>query len=221
MFRKDVLAKDVTLGDTLNKSIGKAFNFKNYGRVWVRSIAKIKIIEPGIVVFDPAVLNNFVESNGIESNDLFDYFLNNEEIGISAIENGVLFPLYQIPEMEYSIFLKGEGLKSSFNGAERAFCYSGIPLRVVSGLVVVADLNALMDWDSAFFIGYRNTYTESLGNNDYLDVLSGLYALSISGFKGLSGPFVSLGYELEFKLVESLPVLSSDATTDDWDFCID
>ncbi|WP_237150640.1 MULTISPECIES: hypothetical protein [unclassified Pseudomonas] len=75
--------------------------------------------------------------------------LNNEEVGLSAVENGVIFPLYQIPEMEYSIFLKGEGLRSSFNGAKNAFCYSGIPLTVVSGLVV-ADLNALMDWNSAF-----------------------------------------------------------------------
>jgi hypothetical protein len=187
----------------------------------MKSIAKIEIFEPGIVIFDPVALNDFVESNGIESSDLFDYFLNNEEIGLSAVQNGVIFPLYQIPEMEYSIFLKGEGLSSSFNGAEKVFCYSGIPLTVVSGLVVVADLNALMDWDSAFFIDYRNTSAESLGNNDYLDVLSGSYTLSISGFKGLSGPFVSLGYELEFKPVESLPLLSSDATTDDWDFCID
>jgi hypothetical protein len=187
----------------------------------MKSIAKIEIFEPGIVIFDPVALNDFVESNGIESSDLFDYFLNNEEVGLNAVENGVIFPLYQIPEMEYSIFLKGEGLRSIFNGAEKAFCYSGIPLKVVSGLVVVADLNALMDWDGVFFIDYRNTCAEGLGNNDYLDVLSGSYALSISGFKGLSGPFVSLGYELEFKPVESLPVLSSDATTDDWDFCID
>lgn len=186
----------------------------------MKNIAKIEIFEPGIVIFDPVALNDFVESKGIESSDLFDYFLNNEEVGLSAVKSGVIFPLYQIPEMEYSIFLKGEGLKSSFNSAEKAFCYSGIPLTVVSGLVVVADLNALMDWDSDFFIDYRSTCAESLGNNDYLDVLSGSYALSISGFKGLKGPFVSLGYELEFKPVESLPVLSSDATTDDWDFCI-
>lgn len=186
----------------------------------MKNIAKIEIFEPGIVIFDPVALSDFVERNGIGSSNLFDYFLNNEEVGLSAVQNGVIFPLYQIPEMEYSIFLKGAGLGSSFNGAEKAFSYSGIPLIVVSGLVIVADLNALMDWDCAFFIDYRNTSAESLGNNDYLDVLSGSYALSISGFKGLSGPFVSIGYELEFKPVQSLPALSSDATTDDWDFFI-
>lgn len=186
----------------------------------MKSLAKIEVFEPGIVIFDPVALNDFVESNGIESSDLFDYFLNNEEVGLRAVENGVIFPLYQIPEMEYSIFLKGGGPDSSFNTAEKAFCYSGIPLTVVSGLIVVADLNALMDWDRDFFIDYRNTCDESLGNNDYLDVLSGSYALSICGFKGLSDPFFSLGYELEFNPVERLPVLSSHATTDDWNFAL-
>ncbi|POA16745.1 hypothetical protein C1886_25590 [Pseudomonas sp. FW300-N1A1] len=186
----------------------------------MKNTAKIEIFEPGIVVFDPVVLNDFVISNAIESHDLFDYFLNNEEVGRRAVENGVIFPLYQIPEMEYSIFLKGAGQESSFNGAGEVFCYSGIPIKVVSGLVVIADLNALMDWDSAFFMNYRNVCAESLGNNDYLDVVSGCYALSIRGFKGLNYPFVSLGYELEFESVESLPALSNVATTDDWDFSI-
>jgi hypothetical protein len=61
---------------------------------------------------------------------------------------------------------------------------------------------------------------DGLGNNDYLDVESGLYDLSISGFKGLSDPFSSLGYELEFRSVEPLPKLSNDASTDDWGFSI-
>ena len=186
----------------------------------MKNIAKIEIFEPGIVIFDPVVLNDFVESNGLESSNLFDCFLNNEEIGASAVVKGVIFPLYQIPEKEYSVFIKGAHQGSSLDGSAKRFCYSGIPFKVVSGLIVVADLNALMDWDSEFFLDYRKTCVDSLGNNDYLDVKSGLYDLSISGFKGLKDPFVSLGYELEFKPVEQLPKLSIDASTDDWDFSI-
>ncbi|MGF6110227.1 hypothetical protein ABH906_005376 [Pseudomonas frederiksbergensis] len=35
---------------------------------------KIEVFEPGIVIFDPVALNDFVESNGVESSDLFDYY---------------------------------------------------------------------------------------------------------------------------------------------------
>ncbi|CAI8925612.1 MULTISPECIES: hypothetical protein [Pseudomonas] len=186
----------------------------------MKNIAKIEIFEPGMVVFDPVALNDFIINNGITSSNLLDCFLNSEKLGLRAVEEGVVFPLYQIPEMEYSIFLKGVGQKSSFSDSVNKFCYSGIPLKVVSGLVVVADLNALMDWDSEFFLGYRDACVDGLGNNDYLDVENGLYDLSISGFKGLNDPFVSLGYELEFTSVGQLPKLSNDASTDDWDFSI-
>jgi hypothetical protein len=186
----------------------------------MKNIAKIEIFEPGIVIFDPVALNDFVVGNGIASSDLFDCFLSNEEVGLSAVEKGVVFPIYQIPEMEYSIFLKGAGQKSSYSNSVREFCYSGIPLKIVSGLVVVADLNALMDWDSEFFLNYRAASVDGLGNNDYLDVVSGLYDLSVSGVRGLSDPFVSLGYELEFKPVGQLPKLSNGASTDDWNFSI-
>jgi len=185
----------------------------------MKNIAEIEIFEPGIVIFDPVVLNDFVISAGVTSNNLFDCFLNSEEVG-GAVTEGVIFPLYQIPEMEYSIFLKGAGQESSLSGAVKRFCYSGIPLKVVSGLIVVADLNALLDWDSEFFLDYRGTCVDSLGNNDYLEVESGLYDLSVSGFRGLKVPFASLGYELEFKPVGQLPKLSNDASTDDWDFSI-
>lgn len=186
----------------------------------MKKVAKIEIFEPGIVIFDPVALNDFVLSNGVDTGNIFDLFLSDETIGLSAVEKGVIFPLYQIPEMEYSVFLKGAGQESSFNSAEKRFCYSGIPLVVVSNLVVVADLNALMDWDSGFFLNYRESCVDSLGNNDYLDVANGLYELSVSGFKGLGEPFVSLGYELEFKPVGQLPKLKNDASTDDWDFSI-
>lgn len=186
----------------------------------MKKVAKIEIFEPGIVIFDPVVLNDFVLSNGVDAGNLFDIFLSDETIGLSVVEKGVIFPVYQIPEMEYSVFLKGAGKESIFNEAVKRFCYSGIPLVVVSGLVVVADLNALMDWDSDFFLNYRESCVDSLGNNDYLDVSSGLYDLSISGFRGLGEPFVSLGYELEFKPVGQLPKLQNDASTDDWDFSI-
>jgi hypothetical protein len=186
----------------------------------MKSLAKIEIFQPGIVIFDPVALKDFVVINGVASNNLFDCFLNDKEVGVSVVEKGVVFPLYQIPEMEYSVFLKGAGKESSFNDSAKKFCYSGIPLKVVSGLIVVADFSSLMDWDGEFFLNYRKACVDSLGNNDYLDVESGLYDLSISGFKGLKAPFVSLGYELGLKPVEQLPKFSIDASTDEWSFSI-
>jgi len=186
----------------------------------VKTTAKIELFESGIVVFDPVALNDFVISNAIQSHDLFDFFLNNEKVGRSAVESGVIVPIYQVPQTEYSFFLKGVGNDSSFKGAKEVLCCSDIPLKVVSDLVVVADLNALMDWDEVFFMNYRAVCADGLGNNDYLDVVSGFYALSIKGFKGLNYPFVSLGYELAFNPVGSLPSLSIAATSEDWGFSI-
>ena len=186
----------------------------------MKNIASVELFEPGIIIFDPAVLDDFLTSKSIESHDLLNFFLKNEEVGRQVVEEGVVFPLYQIPEMEYSVFLASSGQAISFNGSIEAFCYSGIPLKVVSDIIIVADLNALMDWDKGFFTNYRANCAESLGNNDYLDLKSGLYSLSIKGYKNLRHPFFTHGYELDFSQVEVLPPLPVEATVDDWDFSI-
>lgn len=186
----------------------------------MKNIARVELFEPGIIIFDPVALDDFLTSRGIESHDLFDFFINDEEVGRHVVEEGVIFPFYQIPEMEYSFFLTGAGQALSFNGSVETFCYSGIPLKVVSDIIVVADLNALMDWDKEFFTNYRAKCAESLGNNDYLDVESGFYSLSIKGYKNLRSPFLDHGYELDLSPVEILPPLPVAATVDDWDFSI-
>lgn len=71
----------------------------------MKSSATIELYSPGIVIFDPEIMSLFLKENGVVSSNVFDVFLEDEHLGRAAIEQGVVCPIYQIPEDEYSIFL--------------------------------------------------------------------------------------------------------------------
>jgi hypothetical protein len=185
----------------------------------MKKIATLELYSPGIVVFDPVVLNDFLKKNNVTETDIFNKFLDDENLGRAVVEQGVLFPLYQIPENEYSVFVL-DGSVSVGIDVEAKFIYSEIPLKVSSATIVVADFNALFDWDSDFFISYRDNYDQRLLCNDYLDVPSGLYSLTVKGFVGLRAPLTSLGYGIEFSAVSDLPKIGSDSSVGDRDFAL-
>lgn len=183
-----------------------------------KTIAKVELYSPGIVIFDPAVFYEFLRYNNVLDSNIFRLFLNDKVLGRSAIEQGVLLPMYPIPEDEYSVFME-----NSSAGSERSpaiFDYNGFPLRIVSGLTVISDLSALCDWDPGFFLNYKSNYATRVASNDYLDVTCGLFDVTVRGYTGLEAPFSPLGYGLEFKPTDNLPGVDDKIAVDDRNFTL-
>ncbi|MCI3947931.1 hypothetical protein K0038_05044 [Pseudomonas syringae] len=185
----------------------------------MKNYATIELYTPGIVIFDPEVLSSFLEEHKVLESDVFDFFLKHEALGRLAIEDGILCPIYQIPENEYSIFLIDKS-DSGHLPCEIKFSYTGFPIKVTSGTLIVSDLNALFDWDSSFFTNYKSNYEQKLPSNDYIEVISGLYDMTIKGCAELKPPYANLGYGIEMKEVSTLPEIDKFKSIDDQEFSL-
>lgn len=115
----------------------------------MKQSALLELFAPGIVLFDPVQLAGFVKGKGLADTNIFNAFLAEETLGQQAIEQGVVVPIYQITEQDYFVFAESQSGEMACL-PEPAFTYSGIPLSIVSGVLVVSDLNALLDWDEVF-----------------------------------------------------------------------
>ena len=62
----------------------------------------------GMVLFDPLVLVNFIQSKGIKDSNLLDYFIQNLEVGNEAINEGIILPVYTIEIWDYEIIVNLE-----------------------------------------------------------------------------------------------------------------
>lgn len=183
----------------------------------MKQSALLELFAPGIVLFDPVQLAGFVKGKGLADTNIFNAFLAEETLGQQAIEQGVVVPIYQITEQDYFVFAESQSGEMACL-PEPAFMYSGIPLSIVSGVLVVSDLNALLDWDEGFFLNYKATYECRLPNNDYIEVEPGIYSLSIRGYTGLQQCSSGQGYGLKFFAVPRLPVIADGADVSDLDF---
>ncbi|WP_229631872.1 MULTISPECIES: hypothetical protein [Pseudomonas] len=172
---------------------------------------------PGIVIFDPVVLDGFLKKRDIQETNIFYAFLNDEKLGWAAIDEGVVIPIYQISEQDYSVFLIDDSEASS-SLPKAKFYYSGFNIKIESGLVIVSDLNALMDWDKEFFLSYRENYTSRMPSNDFLEIPTGLYELELRGYKGLKTSTSGLGYGLKVNSVKKFNSLNKSISIDDLDF---
>ncbi|EOC1324458.1 hypothetical protein ACI09X_000577 [Cronobacter dublinensis] len=182
----------------------------------MKNIANITLYAPGIVLFDPLTLQAFLQRVGFQGSDVFDLFIDDRAIGAQAIGEGVVFPIYPIPDDDYAVFLEQGALPPA--GAQRHFTYQGVPLHMTSGVLVAADLGALMDWDAAFFCNYLENYPLRLKNNDYLEVAPGRYLVAISGYSALAAPLNPFGYGLRLEAVQQLPPALPD---EDFDFSLE
>lgn len=185
----------------------------------MKQLSTIEIFTPGIVVFDPIVVAEFVKHNKIEDTNLFRAFLADERVGRLAINQGVVLPIYEIPEDTYSVYVIQENSQGG-SGRAAKFTYSGFPLDIRSGVVVIADLNALFDWDADFFTNYLSHYGKKLASNDYLEVKPGLYDVSILGYSRDSLDGLHLTYGLKFLPVLALPNMAENKAIDDFDFSL-
>ena len=182
--------------------------------------ANIETFSPGVVIFDPVVLNRFVAEHCPDDSSLLEVFVEHSDTGRLAVQSGAVVPMYPLPEDDYVFRLRDERALPFEHRSETVFRHSGIPLSVISGLLVVADLHALTDWDPGFYLNYKARLPDRLGNNDYLDAPPGLYALSISGLLVLNEGVPGKVYDLGITAVESLPDLRDAANFHEWDFRI-
>lgn len=119
----------------------------------MKTVANISLHEPGIVLFDPNQLTDYLKHFQLDTKDVFDFFINNDEVEKKAVTMGIVFPIYEIPEREYSIFINNP-THTLTQGATKICHHSNLPLEITSGILIAADLNALIDWDEIFFTNY-------------------------------------------------------------------
>ncbi|NMX78812.1 hypothetical protein HBO10_04630 [Pseudomonas sp. WS 5503] len=126
----------------------------------MKNAATISLYEPGIVLFDPIQLSGYLKLFKPNLKDVFDFFINNEEAGKKAVTMGIVFPIYEVPEREYSIFI-AHPANPITQGATQVCHYSNLPIEITSGILIAADLNALIDWDEFFFTNYLENYKKN------------------------------------------------------------
>lgn len=180
----------------------------------MKHTAIVRLFQPGIVLFDPCVLHAFVQAHLAPDEALFSRFVDDPELGDAAVRAGAVLPMYPIEEDDYTVFVEGNVPPS---GATRHFSHPGLPLQVDSGVLIAADLHAVMEWDAGFFLHYRQRLQERLLNSDYLEVAAGRYKVRIHGYTGLPQPHPPQGYGLELRATAQLPETQAG---EDFDFAL-
>lgn len=164
----------------------------------------------GLCLFDPKVLIDFLSNNGINTNQVFDYFINNPDIGKKAINEGVILPIYSIPELNYKIICSIEDINLIPKEWE-IFDFEEFGLQVRSNTIIISDIYNILNWDEPdFFLRYRDNYQNKTDSNDYFELENGFYNINIIGFREANSnksPFdLELGYGFVFKKIEKLNI---------------
>jgi hypothetical protein len=181
---------------------------------------KITLESTGMVGFDPLVLTRFVEDNNITSLDLFEYFLANPQVGEEAIKQGVVLPIYSIPPLDYQIIINN-GDESIIRPEWQKLTTPAFPLKIESEKMVVADIYAIMDWDSTY---YQELTPGGEGQAQAaVKIKSGLYQVIINGYcenSYLGSSPENKGYEFCLKEVRVLPKIDTSLDIDDINFVV-
>lgn len=179
---------------------------------------KLSLEFQGIVIFAPVVLVNFLNANNVEESNVFERFINDEKLGEKAISEGILFPIYTIPELNYDIIIDTDNNYKNLAGLTKVFTYEKYGLRVESSTLIFSDIFTIMDWtDADFFLNHRENYADKSDTNDYYELSDGNYLVSITGFRD-EDPHGKKGYEIILKKVDSLPDFSSTEDIDMIDY---
>ncbi|MFF2484309.1 hypothetical protein [Paenibacillus sp. NPDC058071] len=184
---------------------------------------RISLNFPGIVVFDPVTLSEYLREKNITVLDLITYFNENEEVGKEVITRGAIIPIYPIPELDYRIIINLESTKDlDFPLEWMLFETEPFPFQVSSELVIISDIVSIMSWEEEFFVNYENHLDERSTSNDYTKIPRGHYGVSIIGYcepnKGLDADF---GYILNFQKHSSLPEFNFTKSINDYNFVVD
>lgn len=165
---------------------------------------KIALNSPGLVVFDPQVLQAFITSHNIQSANILESFINDPVLGSEAVQNGALLTIYSITPWDYRVILSESGI-STVNPDWVLFESPAFVLHVTSGHVIVSDIWAILNWDEEFYCNYEthplpDIYAAAEAQvSDQLPLPNGHYEVKIVGFCDRANPNVEereCGYEL-------------------------
>ena len=183
---------------------------------------KISLNMQGMVIFDPLVLDNFVQSKGIKDANLLDYFIQNPEVGNAAINEGVILPIYTIEIWDYKIIVN-LGEESVIVPEWKLFKTSlSFPFRVESENVIISDIYAIMNWKPDYYLNFPSK-DKRIGVDDNFTIPKGNYSVDILGFRNNLNPDIDnreCGYEFFFKKVSQLPLIEN-LNIDDINFKVD
>jgi hypothetical protein len=184
------------------------------GRLKMEKECRVALEQPGLVVFDPVLLADFISREKISEPDIFHAFVNNPALGDKAIEKGMILPLYPVEIADYRIrFCETPSARLT-----RRFSYGGFPLRCDSGMLVVSDIYAIIDWEAEFFRNYAVHYKDRSQTNDMAKITPGLFSVTVNGF--FDDAKEEAGYELVLQRVERLPKRDRNKDIDAYDFSI-
>ncbi|WP_022824929.1 hypothetical protein [Hymenobacter norwichensis] len=176
---------------------------------------------PGIAIFDPHLLADFLAQQGIATANLFQLFQRDTTIGDAVIQQGLVLPIYTIPPLDYQIILNDSGSSIVRTDWVRL---TTTPFPLVVGChnkLVVADIYSLMEWDAAFY--QQMPLNETLAPQVAATVAAGNYAVTIKGFAERAyagrGP-TNIGYELLLNSVASLPSIMAEQDVESFDFVL-
>ncbi|MFP3917103.1 hypothetical protein U5N28_04760 [Lysinibacillus telephonicus] len=184
---------------------------------------KLNLEMPGMVIFDPLTLSEYLREKEISTNDLLTYFVSNEEIGKEVIINGIIIPIYPIPEWEYSVIIN---LNKKDNLVPREYIQfetNQFPLTVTSELVIISDISSItIDWDADFFLNYEKNLDNKSDLSTYTKMPKGNYGVSIAGYSRDKTEIHSeCGYTFNFLSVENLPFFDFSKSIDEYNFVIE
>ncbi|MFD1875561.1 hypothetical protein [Hymenobacter bucti] len=176
---------------------------------------------PGIVFFDPFLLDDFVRQKQVASPNLFPSFLDEPAISKAVAQAGLLLPIYDIPPLDYQIVLNTSE-RSVIRAEWVRFTTSPFSLTVgQQGRLVAADAYALMEWDATFYqeLGCDGPLAPQVATA----MMPGNYQVRIKGFAERDyrgrGP-KNIGYELLLDSVAELTIRPEELDTPEVDFVL-
>lgn len=147
----------------------------------------------GIVMFDPVVVRSWYGGSLSDGDNLFRRYVTTEE-GDRALTEGLFVPILAIDDCEYDVVVRYEHEPSTVVESSIRHENGAFALKVLES-VVVADLAAIVEWDSAEF-------------GQLIPMRPGLYEVHIRAFCR-AGPgeheIAEAGYEFILKATNTLP----------------
>ena len=185
---------------------------------------KLMLYAPGIVMFDPLTLNNFLEKYNIVETDLLKFFSYNEKIGQDVISQGCIIPIYEIPELDdyYQIIINPEQGNTLISEENHIFITNPFPLHVSSGNLIISDISAIIDWDKNYYLHYESIKNNSYDNCSSVQMSKNNYSVRITGYYGGNVKSnIEFGYIFNFSATEKLPRFDFTKSIDEYNFVVD
>lgn len=166
--------------------------------------AKIMTQTPGLVVFDPVVLADFIDSRQVPVPNVWESFSHNPGLGNEAMSAGCLLPIYSMMAWDYRVRITHAAVPTV--PAEWVlFTTPAFVLQVMSERVLVSDIWAIINWESAAYLDYgsqplaANYAASEFEVTGVVPVPNGRYQVTLVGFCDQQNPAVETrpcGYEL-------------------------